>query len=280
MLQKDLETKKKEVGCLKTELRQKHEHMSQVESWLANQDGELMNTNNEGAESVILEKHNNDHLKTRLQLEKIDCQFQLTKALLQKKEIELKLEAVEQSLVLNETICKRVQEQYQKSTDGSSTNGLVPPTSRMQNRSTSFSSTTSEDSDVFSASITHSPPTALANNKLSHNPSEFNMHHQLQSTEYLQMKPFSVKSPTTNYNTESVIEEQECATSAASYANIEKGKPQGSRQRSGSLQTGPRRNYHNRASSASSGGARHGRNPAKHSQTYRSCHKTQAARNY
>ena len=86
MLQQDLERKTEVVGCLKKELQQKHEQMSHVESLLAKQqDDELMYTYTDGAESIVLEKHQNDHLKTRLQMEKIDCQIQLTRALLHSK---------------------------------------------------------------------------------------------------------------------------------------------------------------------------------------------------
>ena len=151
MLQQDLQRKTEVVGSLKKELQQKHEQMSHVESLLAKQqdDVELMYTYTDGAESIVLKKHQNDHKKTRLQMEKIDCQIQLTRALLQKKDIESKLETVKQSLELSEKICQEAQELYQKSTSASSKNSLVPPSSRTSNRSTSLSSTMSEDSDVF-----------------------------------------------------------------------------------------------------------------------------------
>ena len=109
MLEQDLDRKTKEVDCLKKELKQKHERKSEVESLLARQDYELTytHTDHDGAENAVLEKHQNDHLKTRLQIEKIDCQIQLTRALLQKKNIELKLNAVKHSLELNKKICRR-----------------------------------------------------------------------------------------------------------------------------------------------------------------------------
>ena len=117
MLEQDLDRKTKEVDCLKKELKQKHERKSEVESLLARQDYELTytHTDHDGAENAVLEKHQNDHLKTRLQIEKIDCQIQLTRALLQKKNIESKLNAVKHNLELNKKICRRSQKLYQKS---------------------------------------------------------------------------------------------------------------------------------------------------------------------
>ena len=283
MLQQDLERKTKVVGCLKMELQQKHEQMSQVESLLAKQDDELMYTYTDGIESIVLEKHQNDHLKTRLQMEKIDCQIQLTRALLQKKDIESKLEAVEQSLELSEKICQKAQELYQKSTNASRKNSLVPPSSRMSNRSTSFSSTTSEDSDVFvvkGASVSHSPKAMSSSNScdVTLNNSELDVHHQSAD---VQTKPLSVKKPATTRsptpNTESVMEEQEgTSTAATAYLNVDRGKTKGSRPRTSALSSAAQRNH--RISSASSGGAHHRRCPTKQGQTHRPSHKMQVAK--
>ena len=273
MLQQDLDRKTKEVGCLKTKLQQKHERMSQVESFLARQDDELMYTYTDGAENAILEKHQNDHLKTRLQMEKIDCQIQLTKALLQKKDIESKLNAVKHSLKLSEKICQRAQELYQKST-ASRRNSLVPrPTSGIGSRSTSVSSTTSEDSDVFVSK--------LASVKPDTNISELETHNQ-STEEHLQIKYLSVKKPANarspTPNTESIMEEQDSASTAVAYLNVNvKGKTKGSRPRTSALPSGAQRSH--RTSSASSSGAHHRRCPATHGQTHRPSHRTQVAKN-
>lgn len=284
MLQQDLERKTEVVGCLKKELQQKHEQMSQVESMLAKQqDDELMYMYTDGAESIVLEKHQNDHLKTRLQMEKIDCQIQLTRALLQKKDIESKLEAVEQSYELNEKICQKAQELYQKSTSASHKNSLVPPSSRMSNRSTSFSSTTSEDSDVFvvkGALVGHSPKAMSSSNScdVTLNNLELDVHHQ--STD-VQTKPLSVKKPATTHsptpNTKSVMEEQDGTSTAAAYLNVDRRKIKGSRPRTSALSSVAQRNH--RTSSASSGGAHHRRCPTKQGQTHRPSHKTQVVKN-
>ena len=266
MLQQDLDRKTKQVGGLKMELQQKHEQMSQVESLLAKQqDDELMYTYTDGAEGIVLEKHQNDHLKTRLQMEKIDCQIQLTRALLQKKDIESKLEIVKQSLELSEKVCQEAQELYQKSTSASRKSSLVPPSSRMSNRSTSFSSTTSEDSDVF---ITKG---ASAGN------SEVDMHRQstdVQTKSLSVKKPAATRSPTPN--TESVVEEQESASTTAAYLNVDR-KSKGSRPRASALPSGAQRNY--RTSSTSSSHSAHQRRyQGKQGQTHRPSHKTQVAK--
>ena len=269
MLQQDLERKTEVVGSLKKELQRKHEQMSQVESLLAKQqDDEMMYTYTDGAESIVLEKHQNDHLKTRLQMEKIDCQIQLTRALMQKKDIESKLEAVKQNLELSEKICQKAQELYQKSTSASRKNSLVPPSSRMSNRSTSLSSTMSADSDVFvikSASVGHSPKTS-SSNSCDVTP-KLDMHHQ--STD-VQTKPTSIKkldsTRSSTPNTESIVE-QEGTSTAAAYLNVER-KSKGSRPRTSALPSGAQRNY--RKSSASSSSGHHRRYQAKQGQTHRS----------
>ena len=283
LLQQDLERKTKVVGSLKKELQRKHEQMSQVESLLAKQqDDELMYTYTDGAESIVLEKHQNDHLKTRLQMEKIDCQIQLTKALLQKKDIESKLEIVKESLELSEKICQNAQELYQKSASASHRNSLMPPSSRMSNRSSSFSSTTSEDSDVFvskKASVIHSPKVRSLSNNCDVTPSnsELDMCHQ--STD-VQIKPLSFKTPDSTrsptHNTESVMVEQEGTSTAAAYLNVER-KSKGSRPRTSALPSGAQRNY--RTSSTSSSSGHHRRCQGKQGQTRRPNHKTQMARN-
>ena len=282
MLQQDLDRKTKQVGSLKKELQQKHEQMSQVESLLAKQqDDELMYTYTDGAEGIVLEKHQNDHLKTRLQMEKIDCQIQLTRALLQKKDIESKLEVVKQSLELSEKVCQEAQELYQKSTSTSRKSSLVSPSSRMSNRSTSFSSTTSEDSDVFitkSASVSHSHKGLSSSNGCDITPgnSEVDVHHQ--STD-VQTKSLSIKKPaatrSSTPNAESVAEEQEGTSTTAAYLNVDrksKGRP-----RASALPPGAQRNYRT-SSAGSSHGAHQRRCQGKQGQTYRPSHKTQVAK--
>ena len=141
MLQQDLDRKTVEVGNLKKELEQRHERMSQVGSLLAKQEcDEMVYTYTDTAEHNVLEKNQNDHLKTRLQMEKIDYQIQLTRACLQKKDIESKLDAVKHHLQMSEKVCQRTHELYKKSTGAAH---IVYPRS-----TSSFSSTTSDDSDV------------------------------------------------------------------------------------------------------------------------------------
>ena len=83
LMQQSLDRKRLEVDSLKMELQLKHERMTQVGSLLAKQEyDEMVNSSLDAAEYDVLEKHKNDHLKTRLQLEMIDCQLQLTRALL------------------------------------------------------------------------------------------------------------------------------------------------------------------------------------------------------
>ena len=283
MLQQDLDRKTKQVGYLKKELQQKHEQMSQVESLLAKQqDDELMYTYTDGAEGIVLEKHQNDHLKTRLQMEKIDCQIQLTRALLQKKDIESKLEVVKQSLELSEKVCQEAQELYQKSTSASRKNSLVPPSSRMSNRSTSFSSTMSEDSDIFipkSASVSHSHKGLSSSNGCDITPSnsEVDVHRQstdVQTKSHLIKKSAATRSPTPN--AESMAEEQESTSMTAAYLNVDR-KSKGSRPRASALPSGAQRNY--RTSSAGSSHSAHQRRyQGKQGQTHRPSHKTQVAK--
>ena len=277
MLQQDLDRKTKQVGSLKKELQQKHEQMSQVESLLAKQqDDELMYTYTNGAEGIVLEKHQNDHLKTRLQMEKIDCQIQLTRALLQKKDIESKLEVVKQSLELSEKVCQEAQELYQKSTSGSRKNSLKPPSSN--SRSTSFSSTTSEDSDVFftkSASVSHSHKGLSSSSGCNITPgnSEVNVHRQstdVQTKSLSAKKSAATRSPTPS--AESVAEEQEGTSTIAAYLNVNR-KSKGPQPRVGAL---PQRN---RTSSAiSSHSAHQKRCQSKQGQTHRPSHKSQVAK--
>ena len=276
MLQQDLDRKTKQVGSLKKELQQKHEQMSQVELLAKQQDDELMYTYTDGAEGIVLEKHQNDHLKTRLQMEKIDCQIQLTRALLQKKDIESKLEVVKQSLELSERVCQEAQELYQKSTSGSRKNSLKPASSN--SRSTSFSSTTSEDSDVFftkSTSVSHSHKGLSSSSGCNITPgnSEVDVHHQstdVQTKSLSIKKPAATKSPTPS--AESVAEEQEGTSTTAAYLNVDR-KSKGPRPRADAL---PQRN---RTSSASSSHSAHQRRcQGKQGQTYRPSHKTQVAK--
>jgi hypothetical protein len=286
MLQQDLDRKTKQVGCLKKELQQKHEQMSEVESLLAKQqDDELMYTYTDGAEGIVLEKHQNDHLKTRLQMEKIDCQIQLTRALLQKKDIESKLEVVKQSLELSEKVCLEAQDLYQRSISASRKSSLVPPSSRMSNRSTSFSSTTSEDSDVFitkSASVSHSTKGMSSSNgcdNITPGISELDVHHRSAD---VQTKPLSVKksaatrSPTPNTSTESVVEGQEGTSTTAAYLNVDR-KSKGSRPRASALPSGAQRNYRT-SSAGSSHSAHHRRCQGKQGQIQRPSHKTQVVK--
>ena len=281
MLQQDLDRKTKQVGSLKKELQQKHEQMSQVESLLAKQqDDELMYTYTNGAEGIVLEKHQNDHLKTRLQMEKIDCQIQLTRALLQKKDIESKLEVVKQSLELSEKVCQEAQELYQRSTSASRKSSLVSPSSRMSNWSTSFSSTTSEDSDVFitkSASVSHSRKGLSSSNGCDITPSnlEVDVHHQ--STD-VQTKSVSVKKPAATRSStpsaESVTEEQEGTSTTAAYLRKTKGSI--SRPRAGAVTSEAQRNR--TSSTGSSHSAHQIRCQGKQGQTHRPSHKTQVAK--
>ena len=244
MLQRDLDRKTNEVDCLNKELQQKHEQLSRVEFLLAKQlDDELMYTYTDGTESIVLEKHQNDHLKTRLQMEKIDCQIQLTRALLRKKDIESKLEVVKQNLDVSETICQRAQELYQK---------------RRSNRSLSFSSTTSEDSDVFVSKGTSARrslnPVLLSNSsdvKLDANKSELHVCHY--NTDPV-IKPHIVKKPANSRST------------VAAHLNMDREKDKGSRPRTCTLPSAAQRNY--RTSSASSGDAHHRRCTPKQSQTH------------
>ena len=238
-----------------------------------------MYTYTDGAEGIVLEKHQNDHLKTRLQMEKIDCQIQLTRALLQKKDIESKLEVVKQSLELSEKVCQEAQELYQKSTSGSRKNSLKPPSS--SNRSTSFSSTTSEDSDVFipkSASVSHSHKGLSSSSGCDITPgnSEIDKHHQsmdVQTKSLSVKKPAATQSPTPN--AESMVEKQEGTSTTAAYLNVDR-KSKGPRLRAGALPSGAQRN---RTSSAGSSHSAHQiRCQGKQGQTHRPSHKTQVVK--
>ena len=164
---------------------------------------------------------------------------------------------------------KKLKSYIRRGTSESRKNSLVPPSSRTSNRTTSFSSTASEDSDVFvikSASVSHSPRAVSSSNscdvKSDTSNLELDMHYQ--STEDLPIKPLSIKKPTTTCsptpNTESVKEEQEGALTAAAYLNVDR-KTKGLRPRTSALSSAAQRNY--RTSSASSGGAHHRRCTAK-----------------
>ena len=116
LMQQNLDRKMLEVNNLKKELQLKHERMTQVGSLLAKQEcDEMVISYIDAAEYDALEKHKNDHLKTRLQLEMIDCQVQLTRALLKKRDIESKLEAMKHDLETSEKIGQGAQELHQKS---------------------------------------------------------------------------------------------------------------------------------------------------------------------
>ena len=151
MLQQDLDVKTAEVGNLKKELEQRHERMSQVGSLLAKQEcNEMVYMYTDTAEHDVLEKNQNDHLKTRLQMEMIDCQIQLTRACLQKKDVESKFDAVKHHLQMSEKVCQIAHELYQESTNATHKSSLVPQTAKRSSiHSSSYSSTTSDDSDVF-----------------------------------------------------------------------------------------------------------------------------------
>ena len=95
------------VDSLKTELQLKHEQMIQVGSLLAKQEcDEMVKSYLDAAECDTFKKHENDHLKTKLQLEIIDCQIQLTTALLRKRDIESKIDATKYGLEKSEHICQ------------------------------------------------------------------------------------------------------------------------------------------------------------------------------
>ena len=121
-----------EVDGLKMELQLKHERMTKVGSLLAKQEcDEMVNSYLDAAEYDILEKHKNDHLKTRLQLEMIDCQVQLTRALLSKKDIESKVDALKRGLEMSENIYQEAQDLCQKSASAAATctNSFIPQAS-------------------------------------------------------------------------------------------------------------------------------------------------------
>ena len=115
-MQQNLDRKRLVVDSLKMELQLKHERVIQVGSLLAKQEcDEMVNSYLDAAEYDALEKHKNDYLKTRLQLEMIDCQIQLTTALLKKKDAESKIDAMKYGLDKGEYICQEPQEVHQKS---------------------------------------------------------------------------------------------------------------------------------------------------------------------
>ena len=149
MLQQELDRKTAEVGTLKKELQTKNDRMAQVGSLLAKQEcDEMAYSYADATELNVLEKHHNDHLKTRLQMEKIDCQIQLTRAWLQKRDVEMKLGVVKQCLDMSKDVCQRAQELFEKSTNDNRKTDIIPP-ANMDTRSFSLSSTASEES-VFS----------------------------------------------------------------------------------------------------------------------------------
>ena len=128
-MQQCLERKRLEVDSLKMELQMKHERMTQVGSLLAKQEcDEMVNSYLDAEEYDALEKHKNDHLKTRLQLEMIDCQVQLTRALLSKKDIESKVDAIRRGLEMSENIYQEAQDLCQKSISATATctNSFLP----------------------------------------------------------------------------------------------------------------------------------------------------------
>lgn len=112
MLQQNLEKKTEEVQGLKNELGQRYDQVAQLQALLAKQALDDEVACSEATEHDILERHRNDHLKTRLEMEVIECQVQLTNACLQKKEVESKLERVEHRLQRSKKIYQRAQELY------------------------------------------------------------------------------------------------------------------------------------------------------------------------
>ena len=131
-MQQRLDRKRLEVDGLKMELQLKHEQTTQVGSLLAKQEcDEMVNSYLDAAEYDALEKHKNDHLKTRLQLEMIDCQIQLTRALLNKKDVESKVDALKRGLDMSENIYQEAQDLCQKSTSAAATctNSFLPQAS-------------------------------------------------------------------------------------------------------------------------------------------------------
>ena len=121
-MQQSLDRKRLEVDSLKMELQLKHEQTTQVGSLLAKQEcDEVVNSYLDAAEYDTLEKHKNDHLKTRLQLEMIDCQLQLTRALLDKKDIESKIDVIKRGLEMRKDVHHEAQDVHQKSASATAT---------------------------------------------------------------------------------------------------------------------------------------------------------------
>ena len=192
ILQQNLDRKMKEIDCLKKELQRKQEQLSQVEqSLLEKQDDEVAYDYTDGAENSVLEKHQNDHLKARFQMEKIDHQSQLTKALLQKKDIESKLDVAKHGLELSEKTCRRAQELFQKS----STRSLMPSVSR---------TTTSDILVNKIATISHCAKPVSSNNSCdvqldTHNSAAaLDVHHKNTESPYL--VPVSAKKSATAWS--------------------------------------------------------------------------------
>ena len=118
MLQQDLERKTNEVDSLKKELEQKHKSVTDIESSLAKQalDDEVKYSYAYADATVtdIHERHKSEHTKNRLEMELIECQIQLTKACFQKREVESKLQSVDQRLERSKMTQQKTHKVYEK----------------------------------------------------------------------------------------------------------------------------------------------------------------------
>ena len=234
-------------------------------------------------EHDVLEKNQNDHLKTRLQMEMIDCQIQLTRACLQKKDTESKLDAVKCRLQMSEKVCQRAHELYlQKCTKATHKSSLMPRTAkRSSNRSSSYSSTTSDDSDVFTgkSSPMLNPVTpshinggdAILDKSLKLDGASLgqDMRHQSPDIAMSQFKSSKAHSArkcaaSATSNVEFEIEEQHNSRATPHYVNTRtRGKSKGSRPRTNALPPGVKRTPHVIPSSNS-----RKRSPSVHGQTH------------
>ena len=284
MLQQELDRKTTEVGSLKKELKTKHDRMTQIGSLIAQQEcDEMAYSYTDVSEFNVLEKHQNDHLKTRLQMEKIDCQIQLTRAWLQKSDIELKLDIVKHCLEMSESVCQRAEELYQKSVGGSKTGSLKSTKSKLSHRTPSMSSTASEESDVFSSrsssvSQVVSPLQSNTSNQseqlqtnLEPAPLQQEDTSTINATETQQLTPVPAKKTSaskapTSASVEETDVQSKIEDSLRIYENTTpaKGKRKSARPRSNALPTGAQRSNQKttRTSSSSSGGKQNYRNPS------------------
>ena len=217
----------------------------------------------------------------------IDCQIHLTRACLQKKDIESKLDAVKLCLQMSEKVCQRAHELYmQKSTKATHKSSLMPQTAKIRSsdRSSSYSSTTSDDSDVFTGKslpmLNPVTPTAAPSHnsggdvildesqKLNGASLGLSVHHQSPNTAMSQKstKAHSTRkcAASATSNVEFEIEEQHNSRATPHYVNTRtRGKSKGSRPRTNALPPGVKRTPHVIPSSNSQK-----RSPSVHGQTH------------